>query len=118
MPTPPVLFIGTNRHVVAVNSATGQDLWRTRLPKVGWGSGPVSLLVTPEVLFAGCGGYLFALDRESGEILWRNNLSGLGHDYVIMTTDGLDSQQARAQQMLLDAIADAQAKQAAAAAAG
>jgi len=117
MSTPGTLFVGTKRHVVAIDIVTGRDLWRVRLPKVGWGAGPVALLITADIVFAGCGGYVFALDRQTGEILWRNDLTGLGHDYVVLATDGLDTDQARAQQALLAAIADAQARAAAAAAA-
>ncbi|MBL8761787.1 MAG: PQQ-binding-like beta-propeller repeat protein [Phycisphaerae bacterium] len=75
------LYIGTNHHVAAIDTANGSELWRTKLPD---SMGIVTILVRGEVLFAGSGGHLYALDRFTGRILWHNGLKGLGHFPVTM----------------------------------
>ena len=82
-PAPPAiepLFIGVGGHVVAIDIATGQELWRTRLKR---GTFVTVLRVGPRVV-AGANGELFCLDAASGEILWHNRLPGLGWGLIAM----------------------------------
>jgi len=96
------LYIGIKGHVVAVDRATGSEIWRTPLA----GSSYVTVYCDRGGLYAGSRGSLFCLDRTTGSILWRNNLSGLG--YNLITFGGSD---------VAAAVADIAQKQAAAAAA-
>ena len=68
------LFIGVGSHAVAVDPATGEELWRTRLK----GNGIATVWLANNQLFAGCAGELFRLDSATGSILWHNKLKGLG----------------------------------------
>jgi outer membrane protein assembly factor BamB len=79
------LYVGTKHHVAAIDVKTGQEVWRTDLPK---GTGLVCLLEADGRVFAGSGGYLHALDAQSGRILWSNELKGLGLGIVTLTAAG------------------------------
>ena len=68
------LIIGIGGHAVAIDPATGKELWRTRLKSSHF----VTVKEEPSCVYAGAGGELFCLDRATGEILWRNRLKGLG----------------------------------------
>ncbi len=69
-----LVVVGVGRHVVALNSTTGVELWRTKLK----GSDMVSVWDTGTRIHAATKGELFCLDASSGEILWHNTLKGLG----------------------------------------
>ncbi len=68
------LFIGVGGHVAAIDAATGEEIWRTKLK----GSGFVTVAVTPAGVFGGANGELFRLDPATGSSLWHNKLRGLG----------------------------------------
>lgn len=86
MPNPAEpLYIGTNHHVAAIDTANGSELWRTKLPEA---LSIVSILVRGEIVFAGTGGHLYALDRFSGRVLWHNGLKGLGHMPITLAMVG------------------------------
>lgn len=61
-----LLFAGTHGHVIALDKATGTEVWRTSLPKTGFSV--VSIVHEEGRLLCGAGGRVFALDSESGEI--------------------------------------------------
>jgi outer membrane protein assembly factor BamB len=79
-----MVFIGIAGHAVALDRATGQEVWRTKLV----GSDFVTLVLDGADLFAGTRGRLFCLDPASGMIRWRNELKGLGWDLVSVAGDG------------------------------
>ena len=79
-----VLFVGTHGHVSALDKRTGNELWRTSLPRTGYMI--VSIVYEDETLFVGSGGHVFALDPSNGHILWKNKLPGLHHGRVLVTT--------------------------------
>ena len=79
---PGVLIIGVGGHAVAIDAATGSELWRTRLK----GSDIGTVHVVDDRVFAGAGGELFCLDGDSGSLLWRNKLKGLGLGLVTFDT--------------------------------
>lgn len=79
-----LIFVGTYGHVAAIDKRSGAELWRTSLPRGGFGL--VSLLCEDGVLYAGAGGRLYALDQRTGKILWENGLEGLGMDLVCLAT--------------------------------
>lgn len=76
------LFIGAAGKVLALDSRTGAELWRTKLKS----SGTVLLLRDEEQLYASVNGELFCLDPDSGGIRWQNKLKGLGLGLVSMAT--------------------------------
>ena len=83
---PQLLYIGTNRHVAALDPRTGEELWRTRLPR---GSGhPVTMLIKGTYIYAGCYGHMYCLDKHTGEILWENSLPKMGYHAVLMALEG------------------------------
>lgn len=85
-----ILYIGTNGHVLAIDPATGYEIWRTALGRVFSHPGhqDVCVLEHEGKVFAGCHGHLFRLDAASGESLWRNDLASLGHNDVTLAIAG------------------------------
>jgi outer membrane protein assembly factor BamB len=68
------VFAAIAGQVVALDRATGAELWRTRLRL----SGGVSLIGDGRHLYASSQGQICCLDPATGAILWRNPLRGLG----------------------------------------
>jgi outer membrane protein assembly factor BamB len=97
------LFIGVGGNVVAIDPATGDEIWRQKLKSTTF----VTVMLAGNRVYAGAGGELFCLDAESGEIVWNNKLKGLGLGIVAFSNS--------TDQVLEGA---AQAQRAAAAAAG
>ena len=77
-----VLFIGIGGYAVAIDPATGSELWRTKLKATPF----VTIQAAGSLVFAGAGGELFCLDAASGAILWRNKLKGLGTGLIAFTS--------------------------------
>lgn len=69
-----VIIIGVGGHVVSIDAATGNELWRTKLK----GSDIVTISVQGDRIYAGAKGEVFCVDPSTGSILWRNGLKGLG----------------------------------------
>jgi outer membrane protein assembly factor BamB len=80
------LYIGTSSHVAAIDVKTGQEVWRTKLPKASYYA--VCILDVDGRVFAGSGGYVHALDAQTGKLLWTNKLKGLGFQPVTLATGG------------------------------
>jgi len=84
-----LLFVGIKGSVVALDRATGTQVWTTRLK----GTDFVNVVLSGGDLFAACRGELFCLDQSTGFIRWRNPLKGLGYGLVtIAVQGGTDSQ--------------------------
>ena len=79
------LYIGTGRHVAALDARTGEELWRTRLPHSG---SPVSLIIKGPNIYVGAGGYAYCIDKRYGEIIWENGLKRMGFQAVLMAMEG------------------------------
>jgi outer membrane protein assembly factor BamB len=77
-------IIGVGGHVVAIEVASGTELWRRKLK----GSDIVTIGHVGDRILAGAGGELFCLEENSGEILWRNKLKGLGLGLVAFGSGG------------------------------
>ncbi|MDA8018086.1 MAG: PQQ-binding-like beta-propeller repeat protein [Thermoanaerobaculia bacterium] len=90
--TQELLHIGTNGHVLAVSTDTGDELWRTKLASGrlfnSVANQDVCVLEHEGKVFAGCRGFLFCLDGASGEILWRSDLKRMGHRDVSLSVAG------------------------------
>jgi outer membrane protein assembly factor BamB len=79
-----VVFIGIKGTVLALDRATGQEVWRTPLK----GGDFVNVVIDGGELFAAAKGELFRLDPGTGAILWQNTLRGLGRDLVTIASSG------------------------------
>jgi outer membrane protein assembly factor BamB len=69
-----ILIIGIGGHAVGIDTATGTELWRTKLK----GRDFVTVHEAGSRVLAGAGGELFCLETNTGQILWTNRLRGLG----------------------------------------
>ena len=74
------VIIGIGGHAVALDVATGAELWRTKLK----GSGVVIVSTLGKRALAATGGELFCLEPYTGRILWQNKLKGLGLGLVTL----------------------------------
>jgi outer membrane protein assembly factor BamB len=93
LPSP--LFIGSNGFVAALDTSTGQELWRTQLQRGAFkatGSADVSVLVRGALIFAGAAGHLFCLAADTGQIIWHNELSGMGYNDISLAIDNVSIQ--------------------------
>jgi outer membrane protein assembly factor BamB len=79
------LYIGTNRHVAALDPRSGEELWRTKLPHSG--GAIVTLLIGQAYIFVGHAGHAYCLDKRLGSIIWENNLPQMGYNPVLLATD-------------------------------
>jgi len=102
------LFIGVNGTVLAIDRATGKDLWSSELR----GSDFVNVTVQDGELYATSKGRIYRLDPGTGNILWRNDLAGLG--WGIVTVAGAPHVPAAAEKLRRDREAAAAATSAAA----
>jgi outer membrane protein assembly factor BamB len=72
------LFIGIKGTVLAIDRASGHEIWRSHLK----GTDFVNVVLDKGELYATTKGEIFALDPASGAIRWRNPLQGLGWGLV------------------------------------
>ena len=86
------LYLGVGGHAVALDRATGTELWRRRL-KLG---SFVTVHLEGGQLFVAAGGEVWCLDPATGEPLWHNKLPRLGHGVVAFGGDGTVVQSAAA----------------------
>jgi outer membrane protein assembly factor BamB len=90
-----LVYIGSKRSIFALDVESGQEVWRTRLPRL-WGS-QVTLMVDGDSLFAGRGSYIYRLDRWTGQILWEHAVAeSPTYLAMIATAGGSTSSQAAA----------------------
>jgi len=68
------IYIGVGGHVVAIDTTTGEELWRTKLKRSSY----VTILVRLDAVYGAASGELFCLDPATGTIRWQNRLPGLG----------------------------------------
>ena len=73
-----MIFIGIHGCAVALDRATGQEVWRTELK----GSDFVTVALTGRDLLAATKGRLYCLETATGTLRWQNELSGLGWGLV------------------------------------
>jgi PQQ-dependent dehydrogenase (methanol/ethanol family) len=86
-----VFFNTLDNQTVAVDAATGQEVWRTKLGQINKGESMTMapLVVKGKVLVGNSGGefgvrgWLTALDAESGRIAWRAYSTGPDKDVLI-----------------------------------
>ena len=78
------IFAGISGQVVALDRATGAELWRTRIHATG----QMTLAGDDRYLYATGQGRISCLDPATGTVLWRNPLRGLGVGPVAVWTPG------------------------------
>jgi outer membrane protein assembly factor BamB len=79
-----LLYLGIGGSVIALDRATGEEVWRTRLK----GSDFVNVALVDGDLYAAARGELFCLDAGTGTVRWKNPLKGLGLGLVSIATSG------------------------------
>jgi outer membrane protein assembly factor BamB len=83
MKTSDLVFIGIKGSVVALDRASGLQVWSTHLK----GSDFVNVALYGEIVLASCCGEIFCLDPFSGKALWHNPLKGFGLGLATIATD-------------------------------
>jgi outer membrane protein assembly factor BamB len=83
MKTSDLVFIGIKGTVIALNRATGEQVWATHLK----GSDFVNVLLEPGAVLALCCGEIFCLDPFTGNALWHNPLKGFGRGLATIATE-------------------------------
>jgi hypothetical protein len=83
MKTSDLVFVGIKGSVVALNRATGEQVWTTYLK----GSDFVNVVLEKEVVLASCYGEIFCLDPLTGNGLWDNPLKGFGRGLATIATE-------------------------------
>jgi outer membrane protein assembly factor BamB len=83
MKTSDLVFIGINGSVVALDRATGQQVWATHLK----GSDFVNVVVQDGTVLASCYGEIFCLDPFTGNARWHNPLKGFGLGLATIATE-------------------------------
>jgi outer membrane protein assembly factor BamB len=78
-----LIFIGIKGSVVALNRATGQQEWATRLK----GSDFVNVVLQDGAVLASCCGEIFCLDALTGILMWHNPLKGFGTGLATIATE-------------------------------
>jgi outer membrane protein assembly factor BamB len=73
-----MIFIGIRGYALALDRATGQEVWRTSLK----GADFVTVALTGRDVLAASRGRLYCLEAASGIVRWQNELSGLGWGLV------------------------------------
>src|ERR1035441_3984104 len=83
MKTSDLVFIGIKGSVVALDRATGQQVWATHLK----GSDFVNVVMEEGAVLASCCGEIFCLDPLTGNALWHNPLKGFGTGLATIATE-------------------------------
>ncbi len=76
------VFVGIKGSILALERATGRQLWQTPLK----GSDFVNLVLDGDDLLATTRGEVFCLDPASGRIRWNNPLKGMGWGLATIAT--------------------------------
>lgn len=83
MKTSDLVFIGICGSVVALDRATGNQVWATHLK--GWNF--VNVVLENDMVLASCNGEIFCLEPLTGNALWHNTLRGFGTGLATIATD-------------------------------
>ena len=87
MTTAQLIYIGIKGSVVALNRATGQQIWATHLK--GWDF--VNVVLQNGAVLATCSGEIFCLDALTGIRMWHNPLKGFGLGLATIAAEGIAS---------------------------
>jgi outer membrane protein assembly factor BamB len=89
MPHSKIIYLGVKGSVIAMDPATGRQLWSVHLK----GSDFVNVVLDGENLYATTHGEIFCLDPENGDGRWHDRLSGFGLGFVSIAGEGIASGQ-------------------------
>ena len=78
-----LVFVGIKGSVVALDRATGQQMWATRLKGYDF----VNVVLQNGAILATCHGEIFCLDPLTGKGRWHNPLKGFGTGLATIATD-------------------------------
>ena len=78
-----LVFIGIKGSVVALDRATGEQVWATHLKSFDF----VNVLLEDGAVLASCCGEVFCLDPLTGNALWHNPLKGFGRGLATIATE-------------------------------
>ena len=109
-----LVFVGIKGTVIALDRATGREVWQTRLK----GSTFVNVVLDDGDLMATTKGESFCLDMANGRVRWNNPSRGFGWGLATIGTSGSSSVPAMAQYRLQQQEAAAASATASGAAAG
>lgn len=79
------IYLGIKGSVIALNSATGREVWAKKLKGVDF----VNVVLDGSNLFAATHGEIFCLDPRTGIIRWNNPLKGYGWGLVSIAGAGI-----------------------------
>ena len=82
MKTEQLIFVGIKGSVVALDRATGQQVWATHLKGYDF----VNVLVEKDAILASCRGEIFCLEPLTGRGIWHNPLKGFGMGLTTIAT--------------------------------
>jgi outer membrane protein assembly factor BamB len=85
MPQPRIIFLGVKGSVIALNRATGCQLWATSLV----GADSVNVALDGDNLYATTRGEIFCLDSKTGDARWHNPLKSFGYGLVTIAGEGI-----------------------------
>ena len=77
-----LIFVGIKGSVVALNRATGQQVWATHLKGLDF----VNVVLQEGAVLASCQGEIFSLDPLTGIGMWHNPLKGFGTGLATIAT--------------------------------
>lgn len=112
-----MIYVGIKGHVLALDRATGTEIWRTKLSGVRMKTSDfVNLSLDGDQLYATLSGEIFCLDNASGEVRWHDQLKGLGTGLVSIASASSPLSDGSPSSLLTRAERDRMARNAAAAA--
>ena len=79
------IYIGIKGRVLALDRASGMQLWQTRLKGLDF----VNVAWDGDRLYAATSGEIFCIDPSDGSILWHNPLKGYGWGIVSIAGPGI-----------------------------
>jgi len=78
-----LVFVGIKGSVVALDRATGQQVWATHLKGFTF----VNVVLQNDAVFASCYGEIFCLEPLTGNARWHNRLKGFGTGLATIATE-------------------------------
>jgi outer membrane protein assembly factor BamB len=70
----PLIFVGFNQRVAALNRDTGEIVWSQKCR----GGSYVTFLLKEDRLIVSSNGYIYCLNPLTGQIYWNNDMPGYG----------------------------------------
>lgn len=85
MPHSNIIYLGIKGSVIAMNAATGEQLWTVHLKSSEF----VNVVLDGDNLYAATQGEIFCLDPQTGVGRWHNQLKGFGWGLVSIAGEGI-----------------------------